>query len=461
LIESAAMANAAAYFNGLNEKLLAAIPQDARSVLELGCANGHLGAACKRRSALRWTGVDQSAAALAAAATRLDAVVSMDLDSPDAARLGGNYDLVVCGDVLEHLRDPAACLRVAHTVSAPGARLVCCVPNMAHATVIARLLAGDLSYDEAGLLDATHVRFLSRASTFKLLLDCGWLPNVCDRYVVGHSSQAFLQGLIGAARQLGIPEQTALTNLVSYQLIIDCIKSPPPPAQAEGASFSVVVPVTNRQQLELNVLRSPGLAEVRAAIIPVEGARDPAQALASARTRVVTPWIVFCHQDVYFPSGSGRALAALLGSLPRAAARTALVGFAGVGEHEPGVLGPAGLVIDRSARFDHPASAAAVSIDEFAIALGADTIHAIDPACGWHLWATDLCLAALAGRGGEARIARVPLFHNSYNDGRLPAAFHETARLLRAKYPQFPAIATLCGVIGSPAEPSPAARALS
>ena len=54
------------YFDGLNERLFAAIPPDARNVIEFGCANGLLGAACKNgHPAMRWTGVDLSAAAVA------------------------------------------------------------------------------------------------------------------------------------------------------------------------------------------------------------------------------------------------------------------------------------------------------------------------------------------------------------------------------------------------------------
>jgi len=198
----------------------------------------------------------------------------------------------------------------------------------------------------------------------------------------------------------------------------------------------------------LNVRRSPGLAEVNAEIIPIEGARNPAEAFEAGRRRAGAPWIVFCHQDVYFPRGTGRQLAALFAAVPAQEAARTLIGFAGIGELAPGTIGHSGLVIDRAARFDHPGSGAAVSIDELAVALSADTVHAIDPALGWHLWATDLCLAAIMGRRGNARIARVPLFHNSYNDGRLPAAFHAAAQVLRSKYPQAVAIPTLCGVIG-------------
>jgi SAM-dependent methyltransferase len=441
------MASATAYFDGLNEKLKAAIPTDARSVLEFGCANGYLGAACKAGSpGMRWTGVDVSAAAVAEAATRLDATIQMNLDEPDAGQLGSDHDVVVFGDVLEHLRDPSRCLRAAHAASSPDARLVCCIPNMAHVSVIERMLAGDLSYDTNGLLDETHLRFLTPASTFKLLADAGWVPNLRDRYLVGHANQEFLQLLIAAAKQLGIPEQTALGHLVSYQLIIDCIKMPPHAAGAT-APFSVVVPVTNRQQFELNVRRSPGLTEVQAQIIPVEGAANPAEAFAMGRGQAQSPWIIFCHQDIYFPSGTGHALAALFGAIPAAEAPSTLIGFAGIGQQQGATLGPAGLVVDRTLRFDFPESAAAVSMDELAIAVRTDTVHVIDPALGWHLWATDLCLASRSGRPGAARIVRIPLFHNSYNDGQLSAAFHASAQVLRNKYRQLPEIQTLCGTI--------------
>jgi SAM-dependent methyltransferase len=443
------MTAAAAEHHALNEKLRAAMPGDARSVLELGCGDGRFGAACKQAMPqLRWTGVDSSAAALSEAAKRLDRVALMDLDRPDRTALGGGYDLVLLGNVLERVRDPAACLQLAHEVSVPQARLLCCIPNSVHASVIERMLSGDLSYDSAGLLDAAHARLLSRGSAFKLLLDAGWLPNQRDRYLAGHGNEPFLRHLVAAAHEIGVPEQTALSHLLGCQLIVDCIKSPPAAPEGAASRFAVVVPVTNRLQFELNVRRSPGLAEVGAEIIPVEAARNPAEAFDAGRRRAGAPWIVFCHQDVYFPRGTGRHLAALFAAVPPPEAPRTLIGFAGIGELGAGAIGNSGLVIDRSARFDNPASGAALSIDELAVAMSADTTHAIDPSLGWHLWATDLCLAAIFGRRGHTRIARVPLFHNSYNDGRLPASFHSAAQVLRGKYPQAAAIPTLCGVIG-------------
>jgi 2-polyprenyl-3-methyl-5-hydroxy-6-metoxy-1,4-benzoquinol methylase len=440
----------AAYFDGLNEKLLAAIPPTAHRVLELGCANGRLGEAFKGlHPGIHWTGVDRSAEALDRAAARLDRVINADLASADRTVLGEGYDSIVIGDLLEHLPDPVHLLREISACSANDATLVCCVPNMTHISVLERLLAGDLSYDAEGLLDATHVKFLSPASTIKLFLDSGWLPNLRDSYMVGHPHQDFLRAVIAAAAQIGVPSKTAARNISIYQMIIDCIKAPPVPT-SHAAPFSVVVPVTNPAQLALNVTRSPGLHEVKAPVIEVRGATSAAQAFAQGAQKAETAWVVFAHQDVYFPVGSGHAVASVLGSVPAALADKELIGFAGMSTGPTNKAECAGLVIDRLARFDHPATHEALSIDEFAVAMTPRSDHRIDAALGWHLWGTDLCISAARRPGARAaRIVRVPLFHNSYNDGALTPAFYRSADILMAKYADLVSIPTLCGTLSA------------
>jgi SAM-dependent methyltransferase len=436
-----------AYFDGLNEKLLSAIPPGAQRVLELGCANGRLGEVFKQRHAgVEWTGVDRSAGALTHAADRLDRVINADLACVDAATLGAGYDTIVIGNLLEYLPDPARLLRAVHAAAEDEARLVCCAPNMSHISVLERLLAGDAGDDSGGPLSDTRIRVLSLASMMKLLLDAGWLPNLRDYFGIGHPRQEFIHALVAAAAQIGIPSPTAARNILVYQMIIDCIKSPPVPP-FEAASFSVVVPVTNSSQLALNVMQSPGLHEVNAPVIEVRGATSAADAFTRGAEQIKTSWLVFAHQDVYFPAGSGRALAGVLGSVPAAQANEELIGFAGMRLGSAGNAEHAGLVIDRVARFDHPAAAEAVSLDEFAVAMTPRTEHRIDPALGWHLWGTDLCLAAAYRRARAPRIVRVPLFHNSYNDGVLPPAFHQSAGTLLAKYSDLQSIPTLCGTL--------------
>lgn len=436
------------YYDGLNLKLLAAIPPDARRVLELGCANGRLGQRFKEiHPQAEWWGVDLSADAAATAAPHLDRVFTLDLDSADLSQLGTGFDVIVIGDLLEHLRRPQAVLEALYDMTAPGAQIVCCLPNMAHASVIERLIGGDISYDPVGLLDQTHLRFFSPGSAFKTFLDAGWLPHMQDQYRVEVPQTRFAAHLLDAAMALGLPRETALRNMGLYQMILVCRKWPMQmlASGARTVPFSVIVPVNRPWQYELNIARSPGLREVQADIVAVQGAGSAAEAYRTGVARAANAWCVMAHQDVYFPVGTGYALAQQLGAMDAAGMQPLPIGFAGI-DGSAGAVRHAGMVIDRRALFRHERSTAAVSIDELAVCLHRDSAVSIDPTLGWHLWATDLCLQAqsLAGRP-IAQILDVPLFHNSVGDYQVPDEFNVSAARLLDKYPQLGTIPTLCG----------------
>ena len=439
------------YYDGLNVKLLKALPEDASRVLELGCANGRLGRYFKQsHPEVVWVGVDVSPDAATIAAEHLDAALTLDVDGERLIEAGSGFDVVVIGDLLEHSRDPERLLARLYDLTAADARIVCCLPNMTHWSVMQRLLLGDLSYDDAGLLDRTHTRFFSRSSAFKAFLDAGWLPHLRDAYRLEAPADAVTGGLAAAARALGVPDATFRQDAGTYQMIVEARKWP---LQAllpmEGAApFSVIVPVNRPLQYELNVRRSPGLLEVGADIVVVEGAHDAAAAYATGAARARHPWRLLVHQDVYVPTGAGFAIAKQLGAIERAGRTGAAVGFAGL-HADAGLTGGlrmAGLVVDRASLFSHPNASRAVSIDEFAVALHRDAQARLDPRLGWHLWATDLCLQTLGH--ADACILRAPLFHNSTTAHALPDAFRASADVLLAKYPYVERIATLCGLLG-------------
>lgn len=192
--------------------------------------------------------------------------------------------------------------------------------------------------------------------------------------------------------------------------------------------FSVVVPVNDEASFTQNLLASPGLAEVKPQIIKVTDARSAAEAFESGKAQAKTEWILYVHQDVWWPEGTGFELEAILEDT---SLMVDIIGFAGIvnGEH-------AGFVIDRGWRFDHPITGIPTSIEEFALLLRRDVT--LDPNLGWHTWGTDLCFRY------SAKLVRVPLFHNSIHGHELPEAYHESGRKLLAKYPDRP-IKTLNG----------------
>jgi 2-polyprenyl-3-methyl-5-hydroxy-6-metoxy-1,4-benzoquinol methylase len=149
-----------------NESLLLVVDGEPGRVLDLGCAGGKLGEILKERHpGTHVTGIEAGHAAAALAATRLDRVVRARLESVDFAAEGiepGSFDLVIAGDILEHLVNPWAELVRLRPLIAPGGRLVASVPNVRNLQVLRGLAeAGRFEYDERGLLDVTHLRFFA------------------------------------------------------------------------------------------------------------------------------------------------------------------------------------------------------------------------------------------------------------------------------------------------------------
>jgi methionine biosynthesis protein MetW len=147
-----------------------------KKVLDVGCATGYLARAL-REQGCQVSGVEFDQAAAEEAAPALDKVVVGDLEQLDLAAefAGDQFDVIVFGDVLEHLRDPLPVLRSVRELLRPGGAVVISVPNIAHADVRLSLLQGKFDYRSLGLLDVTHVRFFTRESLRTFLKDAGFI----------------------------------------------------------------------------------------------------------------------------------------------------------------------------------------------------------------------------------------------------------------------------------------------
>jgi 2-polyprenyl-3-methyl-5-hydroxy-6-metoxy-1,4-benzoquinol methylase len=90
-------------------------------------------------------------------------------------RLEGEFDTILCYDVLEHLVDPGALLRKLFDRSAPGGRLHVSVPNARHVSLLRDLvLRGTFGYAPVGHRDATHLRWFTRSDIVRLVEETGW-----------------------------------------------------------------------------------------------------------------------------------------------------------------------------------------------------------------------------------------------------------------------------------------------
>jgi glycosyltransferase involved in cell wall biosynthesis/2-polyprenyl-3-methyl-5-hydroxy-6-metoxy-1,4-benzoquinol methylase len=164
----------AEYYKKERYELAALVPEDAHRILDIGCGGGHLGRVLKEQSDLRevW-GVDVHTGACREAEKWLDHVVHAEACEWDPPVDKGYFDLIVFGDVLEHLLDPKGTLEHYIPWLKPSGMVVLSVPNVRYWGVVQNLVDGHWTYEAEGILDRDHVRFFTWTEIERLLASCG------------------------------------------------------------------------------------------------------------------------------------------------------------------------------------------------------------------------------------------------------------------------------------------------
>ncbi|MGI8855217.1 MAG: methyltransferase domain-containing protein [Thermomicrobiales bacterium] len=192
---------------GAHMRLLDLMPPGER-VLDVGCASGYLAQLLQERG-YRVTGVEPDPDAARQARNYCDVVYEESAERLDRLPVPPySFDVVLFGDVLEHLAHPERALAGARDLLKPAGAVVISVPNVAHSSVRLRLLAGRFTYTPDGLLDATHLRFFTRRSIIDLARSSSF---AVTHYDVTQGSPLRLMGHL--LRKLGV-EQTMLTRII-------------------------------------------------------------------------------------------------------------------------------------------------------------------------------------------------------------------------------------------------------
>jgi ubiquinone/menaquinone biosynthesis C-methylase UbiE len=137
---------------------------EAEHALDLGCGDGRL------TSSLRATAVtaaDPSQVALRRAAARLPGaeIASVVPDEP-LPFVDGEFELVLCAETIEHVRDVQLFLSEVRRVLRPGGGLALTTPDHGRRTALRLLMHGfESEFDPL----SPHVRFFTRQSLTRLL----------------------------------------------------------------------------------------------------------------------------------------------------------------------------------------------------------------------------------------------------------------------------------------------------
>jgi len=144
-----------------------------RKLLDVGAADGLLS---RRLTELGWrvTAIEGDPALAQAGARDCERMITLNLDREIPVG-EGPFDVIVYGDVLEHLVDPLRILVELDRSLAPGGFVILSVPNIAHLWIRLLLLFGRFDYLDRGILDHSHLRFFTERSLRAMLADAGLL----------------------------------------------------------------------------------------------------------------------------------------------------------------------------------------------------------------------------------------------------------------------------------------------
>jgi SAM-dependent methyltransferase len=148
----------------------------AERALDLGCGDGRLTALLAARQV---TAADVSEVALERARRRVpDAeIVRIEPDEP-LPLADASFDLVLCAETIEHVRDVQLLLSELRRVLRPGGTLALTTPAHGRLTGLAILLGG---FERRFPPLSPHLRFLTRRSLRELLGELGFEPRSIRR----------------------------------------------------------------------------------------------------------------------------------------------------------------------------------------------------------------------------------------------------------------------------------------
>jgi 2-polyprenyl-3-methyl-5-hydroxy-6-metoxy-1,4-benzoquinol methylase len=191
-------------------KLLEAVGTGNR-VLDVGCSSGYLARPLSERGNTI-VGLELDPVAAHAAEEFCELVLVGDVETMDLPLEPGSFDVVLGGDVIEHLRDPAATLARLRPLLRPGGRVVLSTPNVANWAIRLSLLSGRWRYTDRGILDRSHTHLFTRSTLAEAIERAGYQLVRIDYTVPVPGGSDALDGLGRAVGRLR-------PSLFAYQFV--------------------------------------------------------------------------------------------------------------------------------------------------------------------------------------------------------------------------------------------------
>jgi SAM-dependent methyltransferase len=217
------------YYDNVNTDILDRMPKGANLVVEVGVGAGKLGQTyLASNPGTTYCGFEYVEEMAAIARGRLSQVFVGDVERPEALSeydqwaKGRQADLLIFGDVLEHLRDPWAFVAGLRQRTRAGGMCIACIPNVSNWSLVIGQLRGEWTYADSGLLDRTHLRFFTLDSAVDMFKQAGWTVSQAKaRIVNADETRKALEAFDPLIERLGLQRDKVRRNLSAFQWVIE------------------------------------------------------------------------------------------------------------------------------------------------------------------------------------------------------------------------------------------------
>jgi len=155
--------------------LIVELTGSGKKVLDVGASTGYLSRILKDEgNFVIGVEIDKEAAELAKECCDLIIVGDIEVIELNKFIENSSIDVIILGDVLEHLKSPENVLEKIKKYLKPNGYLVVSLPNICHGDVLLNLICGNFKYTPTGLLDVTHLRFFGFKNIVHMFNKCGY-----------------------------------------------------------------------------------------------------------------------------------------------------------------------------------------------------------------------------------------------------------------------------------------------
>ncbi|KNY29647.1 class I SAM-dependent methyltransferase [Pseudobacteroides cellulosolvens] len=159
------------YYAHVRNDIICMIPGTGHKILEIGCGCGATLIELKKTGiASEVVGIEINPHTIRHNEALLDKTIVGNIETMELEFPENYFDIIIMADVLEHLVNPWEVLKKVKRYLSKSGYIVTSVPNIREfSTMKTIFLKGDFRYEEAGIMDKTHLRFFCKKNIMELL----------------------------------------------------------------------------------------------------------------------------------------------------------------------------------------------------------------------------------------------------------------------------------------------------